>query len=138
MKQEHVTFVTPDWSGWKLANAPESKAKKVTHKLVVDDKVIHDVMEYGGVVATAKEPFLGSIMNIFIRLISGIVPNAELKCAYVIDFGDAGKVDLFVANDVWSSHAIISVKEPDKLDLLVDATKEYIRYRCFVDSIQPQ
>ncbi|MGJ8655355.1 MAG: hypothetical protein ACSHX6_02805 [Akkermansiaceae bacterium] len=138
MKEEPAKFITPEWPGWKLINATESTSNKITYKLVVDEKVINDVMEYGGMVAKAKEPFMESIMNMFVRFISGMVPGADLKCAYVLDFGDAGKVNLFMANDVWSSHALISTNHPEKLDLLVDATKEYIRYRCFVDSIQPQ
>jgi hypothetical protein len=138
MKELHVKFITPDWAGWKLVDEPESTNKKSTLKLVVDEDTINETMEYGGFVAKAKEPFMESIMNIFVRFISSIVPGADLKCAYVLDFADKGKVNLFVANDVWSSTALITLEQPDKLDLLVDATKEYIRYRCFVDSIQPQ
>jgi hypothetical protein len=138
MKQEHVKFTTPDWAGWKVVDAPEANKNKIKYQFVVDDNVINEVMEYNGVVATVREPFMESIMNIFIRLISGIVPNSDLKCAYILDFGNADKVNIFMANDVWSSHALISLNEADKLDLLVEASREYIRYRCFVDTIQPQ
>lgn len=138
MTEEPVKFITPDWSGWRLVNTSENTTPKIKYKLEVDDDVINDVLEYGGMVAKVKEPFMESIMNVFIRIISSIVPSADLKCAYVLDFDKAGKVNLFMANDVWSSHALISTEYPEKQGLLVDAAKEYIRYRCFVDSIQPQ
>lgn len=138
MIQETAKFITPQWQGWALPNTPESSAYKINHKLQVDEKIINDIMEYGGIVAKVKEPFIESIMNIFIRIISGIIPGADLKCAYILDFGDAGKVNLYMAQDVWSSTALVTTDQPDKLSLIVDATKEYIRYRCFIDSIQPQ
>jgi hypothetical protein len=130
--------MTPDWSGWKVVDAPEANKSKQKYQLVVDENVINEVKEYNGIVATVREPFMESIMNIIIRLISGIVPNSDLKCAYILDFGNTGSVNIFMANDVWSSHALVSLNESDKLDLLVEASREYIRYRCFVDTIQPQ
>ncbi len=137
MTEEPAKFITPEWSGWRLVNAPEKTTPKITHRLEVDDNVINDVLEYGGIVARVKEPFMESIINVFVKIISSIVPSTDLKYAYILDFDKAGKVNLFMANDVWSSHALISSEDTTTQNLLVDATKEYIRYRCFVNSIQP-
>ena len=138
MKEEIAKFITPARNGWSLINTPDPPACKTTHNLQVDENVINDIMECGGTVAIVKEPFIESIINLFVRIISGIVPGAELKCAYVLDFGDIGKVNLYMAQDVWSSTALVTTDQPDKINLLLDASKEYIRYRCFVDSSQPQ
>lgn len=137
MTEEHAKFKTPGWYGWGLVNDQERTTQKITHKLEVDDNVIIDILEYGEIIAKVKEPFMESIMNVLARIISSVIPSADMKCAYVLDFNKAGKVNLFMANDVWSSHAIIFIEDESKQDLLLDATKEYIRYRCFVDSIQP-
>ena len=138
MKEEPIKFAAPEWPGWKLVNITTPPNNATKHKIVVDEKIINDVMEYGDMVAQVKEPLMESLMNIFVRIISGIIPGTEMKCAYILDFGDTGKVNLYMANDVWSSHALVTTDQPEKVDLIVDATKEYIRYRCFVDSIQPQ
>lgn len=144
MKDDNIKFITPNWPGWML-ETPETNQPNSTQadlglsplKFLVDEKIISETVEHDGVVAQVKEPFLESLVNVFVKIVSGILPNSDLKCSYVLDFGDNKKANLFMASDVWSSTANISYQDSEDLELMVPATKEYIRYRCFIDSIQP-
>ncbi len=138
MKEDKAIFIEPKWSGWKFISDPSRVIHNDGNELIVDEKMIGDIMHYGSVTAKIKEPFLGAIINIFMRMVSSFIPATDFKYAYVLDFGESGKVDLFLSNDIWNSHAeFICQTNDEDLDLLLNSTKEYIRYRCFLDGIQP-
>lgn len=134
--KDSAAFVRPEWSWWRLLSNPEQTFPD-NSELRVDNNVINETLSFDGVVATAKETFLGSVINVVVRLISNFVPDNDLRCSYVIQFQNMGKVELFMSNDVWSSKAQLTSDDPKDLPLMLNATKEYIRYRCFIDSIQP-
>lgn len=138
MIEDKVTFCQQKWSSWKLENHPDALQSLDDFELNVDQNYIGDVLTYGELTGKAKEPFFGSILNIFMRLVSSFIPGDNFKCAYLLDFKDVGRVQLYISNDIWNSHAQIhSYGDEQDLILLANATKEYIRFRCFVDSIQP-
>ncbi len=145
MKDDNAKFITPTWPGWMLeTQADKQLDDNQTNlglsalKFVVDENIISETMEHNAVIAKVKEPFLESLVNVFIKIVSGILPNSDLKCSYVLDFGNNKKANLYMASDVWSSTANISYQYSEDLELMIPATREYIRYRCFLDSIQPK
>jgi len=138
MIEDKATFSEHRWSSWKLENHPVTLTPEDDCELTVEENYVGDVITYGEMTGKAKEPFFGSIVNMFMRLVSSFLPGDDFKYAYLLDFKDVGRVQLYICNEVWSSHAeILSYGDAEDLAKLANAAKEYIRFRCFVDSIQP-
>jgi len=131
-------FTEQRWSSWKLENHSGYLQPEDDCELTVEENYVGEMITYGVMKGKAKEPFFGSLVNMFMRFVSGFIPGDDFKYMYLLDFKDYGKVQVFICNDVWSSHALIECCENEQdLTTLANAAKDYIRYRCFVDSIQP-
>ncbi len=138
MIEGKAIFAEQKWSSWKLDNHIQTLQPETDYELTVEENYVGDIISYGEMKGRAKEPFFGSLVNMFMRFVSGFLPGEDFKYAYLLDFKGIGRVQLYICNEVWSSHAdILSYGDEKDLTILANAAKDYIRYRCFVDSIQP-
>jgi len=136
--QDKARFSQHKWSQWRLDQEPHFQFSTDSETITVDSSYSGDLITYGDYHGKAREPFFGSILNIFLRIVSTFIPANETKYAYLIEFPALGKINLFIAEDTWSSHAeILCYNNSKDLPHLARIAKEYIRHRCFVDGIQP-